>query len=200
MITSRFEGTGVPACYRDPVWLRATGAVPHYFGLGFIQLKLESERSPVFGTDIRMHFWVPALSPITEAEEVHNHRYDFFSTVVAGSLVHETWQFESHPSGQTEIVEVSCKPGVPADPEPLGRGTPHLTGRYTLATGSSYFFPHTGFHRTITTQSAVTLLERGPIRSQNALVLRPIGAASVCPFSKTVDTDALWALIAEALS
>jgi len=191
MIETRFKD-GVPSHYRDPRWLRNTGVVPHYFGLGFIQMKLEA--------NLRIHVWHPSLQPITGEEEVHNHRYDFHSTVLAGCLVHETWSFEGHASGRFEMVEVSCKPDAPADPVSLGTGTMRRTGRYVLPAGSSYFFTQREFHRTIATSAAVTLLERDTILTDNALVLRPLDAPSVCPFSKTVDEDQLWKLIDEALA
>lgn len=38
-------------------WLKANHRTIHYFGLGFIQLKLDESR--------RMHFYVPSLKPTT---------------------------------------------------------------------------------------------------------------------------------------
>jgi hypothetical protein len=66
--------------------LRATGARPHWFGLGFIQLKLTNNE--------RMHFWHPDLQPIVPEEEIHDHRYDFESFVIKGELRHQIYTFK----------------------------------------------------------------------------------------------------------
>jgi hypothetical protein len=65
--------------------LKAIGVEPHWFGLGFVQLKLDEHR--------RIHFWHPDHSSDTPEEEVHNHRYDFNSRIMAGIIVHEVWDF-----------------------------------------------------------------------------------------------------------
>jgi len=174
--------------------LKASGAVPHWFGLGFIQLKLNHKQ--------RMHFWHPEYQKFTPEEEVHNHRYSFCSRIIAGEMIHETWNYvpdEGAGSGTAECIEVSCKPGQPANPIPISTGTMTMSGRYTMPAGSKYFFPATGFHRTIT-KRAVTLLCRGEIESENALVIRPIGTPTICPFSIQKSESECWEIIRELLS
>src|SRR5271168_5571627 len=84
------------------------GSEPYWFGLGFIQLKLSDTE--------RMHFWLPEI-PHPEREEIHNHRYDFTSTVLAGHLMHEVWHLDSAQwfgsklqEQDWEIFETNCSP------------------------------------------------------------------------------------------
>ena len=52
---------------------------PQYFGLGFIQCKINQHE--------RVHIYHPDLMPIVNIEEeIHNHRYDFESTILMGKL------------------------------------------------------------------------------------------------------------------
>lgn len=192
--------------------LRNSGAEPKWFGLGFIQIKLDHRR--------RMHFWHPELSADTPEEELHDHRYDFNSRVVLGEITHEVYslneilelrsdsEFLSRAKDELcrhageavyTMVNVSCKPGVAADPMAARFGTLRLDGSYTMKAGSEYMFPSHGFHR-IKTERAITYLERGKITHDLATVIRPTGGENVCPFGKTVETETLWRLIEELMA
>ncbi len=175
--------------------LRKGGYEPHWFGLGFIQMKLnESER---------IHFWHPELQADVPEEEVHDHRYDFTSTIVAGELVHEVYGFRGNLDrdiADHELVHVSCDPHK-AVPENLLKpriGELDLYGTHTMVAGSRYFFPARRFHKTKPSR-AVTLLTRGPIQHEFARVIRPIGSLPVCPFSNPKSVSVLWDYIADLL-
>lgn len=101
----------------DIKFLRGLGVIPHYFGLGFIQLKLSEHW--------RIHFWMPSWPTIPGAEtEFHDHRYDFISKVLHGRLEQEVFEVgPTHPKyqdGDLEIFEVSCQPGQEKEPEVVG--------------------------------------------------------------------------------
>lgn len=170
--------------------LRASGAKPAWFGLGFIQLKLEK--------DARLHFWHPRLLADTSEEELHDHRYRFRSHILVGEIVHEEWFLDPDAEGDHEQVLVSCKPGEEAPPVPVGRGNVRKGSVYTMRAGSEYEFSETGFHRIRATR-AVTYLERGPVVKEYANVIRPAGAGSVCPFARSVPEEELWECIADLL-
>jgi hypothetical protein len=192
--------------------LKNSGAVPHWFGLGFIQIKLDDRR--------RMHFWHPDLTADTPDEELHDHRYDFTSRVVLGEITHETFSFheidkneidtdaEFQPpheqiylSGQLihTITNVTCQPGAEIDDPNVAYGTIWKDGSYTMKAGSEYTFPSHALHR-IKTKKAITYLERGAVEKRTANVIRPFGAKTICPFSRTIDTHLLWQYIAELMS
>lgn len=171
--------------------LKETGAVPHWFGLGFVQLKLNQKQ--------RMHFWHPEHHKNVADEEVHNHRYSFTSKIIVGEMIHETWTYEQNENGDAECIEVCCKPGHSGEPKIVSRGFMTMSGRYAMPAGSSYYFPSSGFHRTIT-EKAVTFLCRGEIEGDFAKVLKPINTATVCPFSVQKSEAECWEIIKELLS
>jgi hypothetical protein len=170
--------------------LRASGCIPHWFGLGFIQLKLNDSQ--------RLHFWHPDLAQDVPEEELHDHRYEFESKILVGELTHQVFEFKQSEDGDHEMVHVSCEPGKEADPKPISRGVLVEAGTYVMRAGSSYTFPPTGFHRTIAS-SAVTLLTRGPKVAEFARVVRKIGEPTVCPFARKIEEDALWEIIGDLL-
>lgn len=170
--------------------LRAAGAVPKWFGLGFIQIKLNDTQ--------RMHFWHPSLSADTPEEELHDHRYFFTSHVVAGETTHEEWFFRKDDHGDHEMVAVNCKPGSAGEEQHLGYGLVEQGGSYTMVAGSKYTFPPTGYHR-IRAERCVTFLERGPVLTELATVIRPLGTPAVCPFERQIPEAQLWDCIADLL-
>lgn len=163
------------------------GLEPHWFGLGFVQLKLN-------GTQ-RLHFWHPMHFAMTPEEELHDHRYDFTSCVMAGNIEHEVWQWNACQTGNHEMVEVSCQPGVDTKPKMLSTGNVEICGRYKMAQGSSYWFPANGFHKGRASDGAITLLTRSAVSKEFARVIRPLGQADVCPFSSPKSTEECWKII-----
>lgn len=177
--------TGQPL---DVEALRLIGAKPHYFGLGFIQMK--------FDDTLRMHFWHPELMATVGEEELHDHRYDFRSHVLHGKTTHEVYDLVADEAGDHGVFHVSCKPGDAHDPVQIGRGFVKPAGSYTMVKGSVYDFPHTQFHRIRATE-CITLVERREVVKDLATVIKPLEAGHVCPFSKTITEDRLWGYISE---
>lgn len=179
--------------------LRQSGATPHYFGLGFIQLKLDAQR--------RLHFWVPHWPVIPGAEtELHNHRYSFSSTVLQGTLVQEIFRlpadedFRSSPnSGDLEVVEVSCKPAQSSDPRILGYATPRKVLHLTTHAGGQYRLDPMDFHRAFPQGNVITRLDRQSTEHEFARVLRAPGSGFTCPFSIEKSAEECWEEIARML-
>jgi hypothetical protein len=176
-------------------WLRATEAEPHWFGLGFVQLKLNSEE--------RLHFWHPDYCPTVSEDEVHDHRYTFNSDILKGSLTHYIFDWEPatlmNPGLSHEMIYVSCEKDKPA-PVKIQYGHLHDIGFQTLTVGSSYTFLQGRFHRTAIYEPTVTYVCREEPVTEFARVIRPIGSKSVCPFSNDMSTEELWDIINETLS
>lgn len=170
--------------------LRSFGVAPHYFGLGFIQIKLTR--------DVRVHFWHPELSATVAEEELHDHRYNFRSHVVHGQTKHQVFAFREDGNGDHEMVEVSCQPNDPRPPRVVGRGTVAPDGSYTMGKGAVYDFPHTQFHR-IVANECITVVERGEVVKPMARVIRPLQASHVCPFSTPLPEERLWGWMGELL-
>lgn len=171
--------------------LRKTGARPHFFGLGFIQIKVTANQ--------RYHFYHPELMANVPEEELHDHRYDFTSRVIAGELINEIWGFREDDEGKDLMALVSCDPT-----KPLPEDAPVLRGRsghvVTFATGAGceYSINRDQFHR-VRAERAVTYLERGPVVKDFARVIRREGAAEVCPFAVELSEAQCWEMMAELL-
>ena len=169
--------------------LQASGLEPHYFGLGFIQLKINPSQ--------RLHFWVPQWPAIAGAHtELHDHRYDFASTVLQGRVVQDVYAagvLHNDPfEGCMELIEVNCKPGNEDTPQIKGYVQPQHLVHHEVQTGQTYRMGHDAFHRAWSVGPTVTLLERGAVIKDVARVLRPVGTPFTCPFSIPISTEACW--------
>jgi hypothetical protein len=175
--------------FLDIDYLKATGAKPHFF-LDFIQLKLTDNQ--------RMHFWHPDLPAYGAEEELHDHRYDFESRVLAGSTTHEEWNFVEDEGGDFEIIEKSCQPGNESPPRRIAVGDVRKGGSYSMVAGSVYHFPHDRFHR-IHTDRCVTFLTRGEVIKDVARIIKPLNAPDFCPFETKIEESKLWEIMADLL-
>jgi hypothetical protein len=169
-------------------WLKANCQMIHYFGLGFIQVKLDKAQ--------RLHFYTDLLPPIVSEEDVHNHRYDFTSKILKGSLTQEIYELMD---GDTHLVEdESCQAGVMAESNPKSCAI-KLSSSHTYVAGSEYFIGHDTFHRVSNCGSCVTLLTRSNYKKEFAQVIRPIDEEKTCPFSKKIEEKELWKIVGKML-
>lgn len=167
--------------------LKEHATLIHYFGLGFIQIKL--------GETYRIHFYTDKLPAIIGDEDIHNHRYDFTSRILYGTFSQEL--FALVPGNSHTLEQESCKEGVPSTVLPTKCSIEKILSQ-TFTAGSSYTISHNVFH-TVSANTAITLLERGPIKKEFADVVRPVGFPKVCPFSKKVSEEELWSIVQEIL-
>lgn len=175
--------------------LRACRATPHYFGLGFIQIKVSASR--------RYHFWVPDWPTIPgAASQAHNHRYPFSSTVLFGRIRQELFRLgplKAHPEGaDLEVAEVSCQPGD--SPRVVGYGQLERVLDLTTHAGGSYRLTPRDFHVSWAPGPAITCLDRGPTVLAMAQVVRPVGAPAHCPFAGDMGEEACWDRIGRMLA
>lgn len=158
----------------------------YYFGLGFIQLKIDDT--------YRLHFYSPELPPITE--DIHNHRYDFYSRILKGSLTNYRY---SIANGSDFIMSnESCNPDIdaPANKKFCNAALASqntYTGDKSYA-DKSYRVAHDEFHRVEAT-NCITLLSRSDYKKEFAQVVVPRNKESVCPFSKQIPEKRLWEII-----
>lgn len=172
----------------DLDWLKKNCLMVHYFGLGFIQLKLSRE--------CRMHFYTPELPPITSEEDIHNHRYDFTSVILKGKLSQKIYAcvFDQ----ETHVLEEeSCQSGVKCEGVKRPCGV-KLLGEQFFESGSSYWTCHDTFHK-VRAEECVTFLKRSDYKKDLAQVIRLKGEDSACPFSKKIEENKLWEIIEKML-
>jgi phosphoribosyl-ATP pyrophosphohydrolase len=168
---------------------------PISFGLGFVQLRLSDT--------VRMHFYDDSLKTVSE-EEVHDHRYNFTSKILRGTLTQTTYDFVPNSSmslfSATHIKsEVSCNPNAPIKNNSvavLGILKSYYTATY--AAGSSYTIGADVLH-TVDSSDAITLLTRHPTFKDYAIVAKRINVDSTCPFANPLTPDECWNLISRKL-
>jgi hypothetical protein len=169
-------------------WLRANCTKLHYFGLGFIQLKLDKEH--------RLHFYTMRLPAVIGREEIHNHRYDFHSQILKGYLKQDLFQTVQ---GNTHTVEdESCQEGVKPEGHFPSLCGVLLTSSHMYYEGSEYWVDHNTFHR-VESNFGITHLTRGDYKKEFAKVMRLAGADKVCPFGVKVEEKNLWEIIEEMI-
>ena len=156
----------------------------HYFGLGFIQVKL--------GPTHRVHFYTDLLPPIVDKEDVHNHRYDFTSKILHGNFHQELFKIVE---GNTYTLHnESCKEGYEeTTSEQIVCGIEKIDDRWFYK-GETYSISHETFHRVEATD-AITMLTRSEYKKELAQVTRPINAPKICPFSKKIEDWELWQIV-----
>lgn len=171
--------------------LKAIGE-PHYFGLGFIQFKINQTE--------RLHFYHPEIMPILDEEEIHNHRYEFESTVLKGSLFNEIYTFERLCFADYGLYEVSCKKeDAGKEPHMLYDGIPEFICSFEVSKGNKYKLSTQSFHRIKYHEPTITHLKRGNIVSDYARIIKKQDAPTVCPFSKQMEQEEIWNIIEQIL-
>jgi hypothetical protein len=168
--------------YLNIDWLKSNHKMIHYFGLGFIQLKIDDQT--------RIHFYTPELPPIVSQEDIHNHRYDFFSQVLKG---HFSQALFNVIDGNTHLREQeSCKEGVSCETPPTPCAV-EINSEHKYVAGSAYFIKAETFHRV--SAEGITLLKRGEPKKDFAEVIRRAGSEKTCPFSQKIEESRLWEII-----
>ena len=167
--------------------LRKNYARLYYFGLGFIQLKLNDVE--------RLHFYSSKLPVITE--EPHNHRYGFLSRVLKGEITNNVWTtgIPGEKDGNYLMVSESCNPDIKAPPVE----TPVFAmpmDSLTYHPGESYIMTQDMYH-TVQAKECITHLIRTHKTANFAFVLREKGKPAVCPFSKKIPEGELWEIMKE---
>ena len=160
----------------------------HYFGLGFIQVKL--------GLTYRIHFYTDILPPIIDEEDVHNHRYGFTSKILYGDFHQEL--FKVIPGNTHILQDESCKEGYISDPNTVKTCSLEKIGEQWFKEGSSYSISHQVFHR-VSAHNAITLLTRSDYKKELAQVVRINGTPKICPFSKKISEEELWGIVERIL-
>jgi phosphoribosyl-ATP pyrophosphohydrolase len=174
--------------YLDIDHLRNFEVDPAYFGLGFIQLKVDLHN--------RVHFYhndLPILS-----DNPHNHRYSFTSYILQGTLEQTTFQWDYAATGEFLTQLVNCKAGSNLiASQQSGQITQTLYSSY--ATGSRYQIEADTLHTVSGIDNAVTHLIRGDTEKEYAAVIVQKGDEPVCPFSEPLTTKRCWELIEDML-
>jgi hypothetical protein len=168
----------------DVDYLRKNCQMIHYFGLGFIQLKIDQSH--------RLHFYTSELPAVVSQEDIHDHRYDFHSVIVKGYLDQEL--FTLMPGTTHRKDQETCKKDCAAPAVEPEYYMVKPTSQHIYRAGSEYFIDHQTFHR-VWSSNCITSIHRGDYKKEFSNVVRPVDAKPVCPFSVTVEPDRLWEIV-----
>lgn len=175
--------------YLDIDYLKSLNADPEWFGLGFIQLKISPTK--------RIHFWHPELKG--NVEHPHNHRYNFTSKILRGSIKQTIYRPSDNQShGDHHIFEVNCQED--SKTKLVKRVSIKKVFSTTMIAGQEYSLDMDEYH-TIESSDAVTLLSRpNHHQKEMAQVLQPCDERMACPFEKKISTYELWKYITDIVS
>lgn len=155
----------------------------HFFGLGFIQVKLNDNE--------RYHFYNPELNAFVPPEEIHDHRYDFTSSIVKGNLSQEVYTFSTKEKSDHILRYVSCDPDYKA-PTERQYVVPELLSTIHSNRGSQYKLSDKAMHKVLpVASSTITYLQRSAKVKPFARVISS-ASEEVCPFSKDLPESELW--------
>ncbi len=176
--------------FLDIDWLWLNKQMVHYFGLGFIQLKLNQTE--------RVHFYSQELMKTVGDEDVHNHRYNFVSEILKGSFSQKIFDVsENHHNYTHYLRQESCQENLNNQNSPVPVNI-ELIFEQTLRQGEKYFMDHNTFH-SVESLDAVTFLTRGEYKKTLADVATPKGQDTVCPFSIKLSQEEIFDHIREII-
>lgn len=176
--------------------LRCNHYESYFFGLGFVQVKVDQRR--------RFHFYHPSLPALVD--DPHDHRYDFFSNVIRGGLQTTIWEVRdggvSMNSKEFVMEHETCKQDGQIEVPPGENVTAWKIGSFMTHEGSEYYMQRDVFHQVrplFEIGPVVTYITRCSIDKQLARVLHDPSAEKVCPFSKKIDEAEMWDIVEDCL-
>ena len=172
-------------------FLKNSHVKPAFFGLGFIQCKVSQYE--------RYHFYHEDLYPIVDMEEeIHDHRYDFVSTILKGQLINKLYEFTPNEKGEYYSELESCNKDNIVTDKKRTQGNIVLLSMQTYKENESYEIKFEQLH-TIEAKNCITHLVRTDYKKKLATVVRHNKVEKNCPFSKQIDEKTCWQIIEEIL-
>jgi hypothetical protein len=145
---------------REEVWIDAIAKASYLHPNGFAKIVLISSAD----FQLRLHVWRPVNITEFTTENIHNHRWDFASTLLIGGYRYQ--EFTPTPSGASFYAyDYRAQRGAPSySLAPAGRRTLACTFDAYLESGSRYTLTANTFHRIIgdPERMTATLVLQGP--------------------------------------
>lgn len=171
----------------DIDWLKNNNERLYYFGLGFIQLKINDK--------YRLHFYTDKLDSNTDS--IHNHRYNFESKILKGSFKNKIYNVDYWGNTHVKVNE-SCNEEIQV-PKNKEACTLKLVSDITYYKNDEYYMHYESFHR-VESNYAITLLKRSDYKQDYAQIIYEKNKEPNCPFSVKLNEEYLWNIIEEMIN
>jgi len=176
-----------------------------HHGIGVLQGYVKEHAEP----EIRIHIWSRRLLKpgMDVSGDVHDHRFDMVSHVLAGRVLHEELNETPDPNGDHVMLALTHARAA-ANTDYHGPTAP-IVGRYSvrrefymIEEGQSYSFPAGKFHHSPLPKNddvAVTVVEKHRQREDvKARLLYPVAHAPVMAFGHRPDPALVAAVVSAA--
>lgn len=168
-------------------------------GIGVLQSYIREESKD--GQELRLHVWDRRAirKGIYDAGDIHNHRFDFESTILLGKITHDVYELQEHGKGWQVYDCTHARADLGARYRPLHSkekevGLKHA-GSYLFREGDLYTFKRGAFHRSRTAELTVTLVLKKNQTEDRARIVGRKGVEMVHAFEKDDSFDMKGTLI-----
>lgn len=156
------------------------------FGLGFVQIVLNDTE--------RVHFYLDDKSFQTN-EEIHNHRYNFESTILKGKFQNNIWDIIPSSEATHILKNESCNKDIKLDNDVSISYIVKLLDEKVYEVGDSYQMSFNQFHNIDWFGNTITYLRRSDIILPYAQVLTRVNEVSCCPFAGIKEEKEIWEIV-----
>lgn len=177
--------------------IRKLGNEPRLHGNGFIQLDLTASS--------RLHVWPsPNIQPQKVSTQIHDHRFELFSMILCGALIHTEYEIVEDMNGRYHVYH--AKPRDREDTQIVRADDKNYSLKQTrwqwMEVNSRYTFPAYLFHETKACGLTATIMKK--INSDSSYFPRILCHRTEEPDNEynryQVDPKDLWPTIEEALA
>lgn len=178
LISSGTVADSVREMLQDPATLAELGGRSYAHANGFDKVVLATH--PQNHWKLRLHVW-PQNHTADQQENIHNHRWDFASAVLVGSLDAEYFAIQKDEDGPLEAYEYfSPETSSQYDFDLQGSARATTLDLNTLTSDAEYGLAFDVFHRVALSKGpAATLVLQGPVKQRSTTVVREPGSQPV---------------------
>lgn len=158
--------------------LRTQGSGIRVHGNGFIQIDLPERK--------RVHVWGhPAIPRQVVSTQIHDHRFDFYSFVLRGTMVNVVYRARpiDHQAPSHDVYTPQARAGEDTVLVPFGNPVRLYPSKSEVVmAGDSYRLRAMEIHETFVNEPTVTLMLKGDIQPETLVRV-------FCPVGKKPDND-----------
>lgn len=179
----------------DIDYLKKNNSRMYYFGLGFVQVVLNQQE--------RVHFYSNIFNEHPKTEGLHNHRYNFNSTILKGHfqesraklILGDDYLLTNVSCGQNKelLYKPSIEVGIKYCDMPNGK----LTMDYYEEDSYNVFYNE--FHEVDFLGNTITYLKRSDIITDFAQVIQKKSVPLICPFAVKYSDKDLWEIVDDVI-